>query len=322
MSGLRWDAMKVVAVVVAALLVAGCGGAGTEPEVQETAVVMGTSPTPVATAESMPAAEPADAAVTVSVSKTLYEIGELVPVTVTNHLDSDIFYDVIVVRIEEGMRIRLVETITEEVIPPVRLSAGETVRGAWDQIAFWAPEKEGVQRFVDWSEESQVPPGPYQWGLMYGFTEEEAVRDAITVYSQAFTIGGEGEPGGDAVTVSVAKDVFQLGEVIWYTIVNHSDKPIYYRYTGCAWQYIVQWVDNEEVALAINVTEEYPPLREIEPGESLVCAWDQKHHAISGSDPDVQGHRYQARFMYAFTEEEEGEPGGSLVARSQVFTIE
>lgn len=325
MRRLRRETVTVMAVVIAALLVAGCSSVATEPGVQETAVVIETTPAPATVVEPVPSTEPtAAAAVTVSVSKMLYEIGEPVPVTVTNHLARDIFYDLVVARIEDGMRFRLVETIVEEVIPPVRLAAGETVSGAWYQVLWWAPEKEGIERFTDWTEEGQVPPGPYQWGLMYGFTEEAAMRDPITVYSQVFTIAGDREAGAgsDAVTVSVAKDVYPVGEVISYTIVNHSDKPIHYRYSGCGWPYIVQWVDDEEVALAINITEEHPPLREIEPGESLVCAWDQKHHAISGSDPDVQGHRYQVRFWYAFTEEEADVPGGQRVAVSQVFTIE
>ena len=122
------------------------------------------------------------------VSKEVYQLGEPVPITITNHLNRDIFYATTVFRIEDGKRIRLVETITEEEIPPRRLSAGESISGAWDQVRWWAPEKEGIERFIMWSEESQVPPGPYQWGLMYGLTKESAVFDPITIYSQVFLI--------------------------------------------------------------------------------------------------------------------------------------
>jgi hypothetical protein len=323
MRGLRWAGVKGVAVVMAMLLVAGCSAAGTGPGAQETAVAIEITPSPARVAEPAPSTEPVAAAgVTVSVSKVLYEIGEPVPVTITNHLDRDIFYDLVVVRIEDGMRIRLVETITEEVIPPVRLAAGETVSGAWDQVSWWAPEKEGIERFIHWTEESQVPPGPYQWVLMYGFTEEAAMRDPITVYSQAFTLAGNGEPGAgsDAVTVSVAKDVYSVGEVISYTIVNHSDKPIYYRYTGCDFPFIVQWVDDEEVVLVTNILEYEPRIKDIEPGGSLACGWDQTFYNGKG-DPEVQNHRYQVRFLYAFTEEEVDVPDGLLMAVSQVFTI-
>lgn len=124
------------------------------------------------------------------------------------------------------------------------------------------------------------------------------------------------------VEVVVPQSVYEVGEVISYTIINHSDKPIYYRYSGCDFPYIVQWVDDEEVTLAINITEEVPALRDIGPGGSLACSWDQTFHPYGGSDPDVQGHRYQVRFWYAFTEKDVDVPGGLLMARSQVFTIE
>jgi hypothetical protein len=124
------------------------------------------------------------------------------------------------------------------------------------------------------------------------------------------------------VEVVVPKNVYEVGEDILYTIINHSDKPIYYRYSGCDHPFIVQWVDDEEVFLAINILDVEPSLRDIEPGGSLSCGWDQTFHFTAGASPDVQGHRYQVRFAYAFTQEDVDVPGGQLVARSQVFTIE
>jgi hypothetical protein len=192
MSELMWPGVKVIA-VMAVLLVAGCTGVGAEPGLQETTVVIETSPAPAATAEPAPSTEPT-------------------------------------------------------------------------AMAF--PQDSGQ------------------------------------------------------VEVVVSKEVYGVGEVISYTIVNHSDTPIYYRYTGCGHPYIVQWVGDEEVVLAINILDVEPYLENIEPGGSVACTWDQTFHYTAGSDSDVQGHRYQVRFWYAFTEEEVNVPGGQLMAVSQVFTIE
>lgn len=191
---LRAPAAIVVAALYTCFLLSACTTAG------DLATVEGESPT--ATVES-PTLQISDTAtpdtslstpsadteqVELLVSKEVYQLGEPVPITITNHLNRDIFYDTAVFRIEDGKRIPLVRTITEEEIPPRRLSAGESTSGAWDQVRWWAPEKEGIERFIMWSEESQVPPGPYQWGLMYVFTKESAMFDPITIYSQMFTI--------------------------------------------------------------------------------------------------------------------------------------
>lgn len=127
-------------------------------------------------------------------------------------------------------------------------------------------------------------------------------------------------PETGQVEVVVPKNVYEVGEDILYTIINHSDKPIYYRYSGCDFPFIVQWVDDEEVVLVTNILEYEPRIKDIEPGGSLVCGWDQTFYNGRG-DPEVQNHRYQVRFWYAFTEEDVDVPGG-LMAHSQVFTIE
>lgn len=122
------------------------------------------------------------------IPKESYKIGEPVPVTITNHLDEDVFYVAAFLRIEGAKRIPLLETILEEVVPPQKLSAGDSTSGIWDQIAWWAPEKEGNERFTTFSDERQVPPGQYQMAVEYAFTEEAINQDPNIVYSQVFTI--------------------------------------------------------------------------------------------------------------------------------------
>lgn len=119
----------------------------------------------------------------------------------------------------------------------------------------------------------------------------------------------------------ITKNVYEVGEDIPYTIVNHSDRPIYYRYSGCDFPWIVQRVNDEEVTLVTNVLEEFPEIKEIEPGGSLTCVWDQTFYPTPGTHRELQDHPSQVRFLYAFNETNVDEISELHTASSEVFTI-
>lgn len=158
-----------------------------EPAAQERPTSSATETAPALLATASPASRGANQIV-LAIPQETYPIGEPVPFTITNHLDRDIFYVTGFFRIEGARQIPLRETILEEVVPPLKLAAGETIGGAWDQISLWAPEKEGIERFTGISVERQVPPGQYQLGVSYAFTEDALNQGADIVYSQVFTI--------------------------------------------------------------------------------------------------------------------------------------
>lgn len=127
----------------------------------------------------------------------------------------------------------------------------------------------------------------------------------------------------DEVALILDKDVYEVGEPITLTIVNHTGENVYYRFSAT----VVQWIGDEAVDLVRphQALDVWPRITAIEPGTSIIDIWDQEILRYWKADPDLQGHSYHFRFYYARTIEEgeqEEELGEIHTVTSPVFRIE
>jgi hypothetical protein len=169
-------------------------------------------------------------------------------------------------------------------------------------------------------------------------TEEPLQSSATPLSDTAETVStpiAAGEPiRGNEVEVTVDKSAYHAGERLRFTITNHTDRFISYREGGCGWPFIVRLEGEDEVQLAINITEEEIPLRQLAAGETLSCDWNQiawwntgetgimRFRTMNGSHQVPPG-QYQVKFPYVLEEEDLAFSGDTwALAQSQVFTIE
>lgn len=80
----------------------------------------------------------------------------------------------------------------------------------------------------------------------------------------------------DRMRIAVLRDTYQPGEEVTFTITNRSERALFYLYGGCGWPTIRRLEGGEWVGIVVNITEEYPPITELAPGEQQICSWDQR----------------------------------------------
>jgi hypothetical protein len=189
---LSWLTVSVVLTVI--VLLAACSVTNGGTTQQETEEPLQSSATPLSdTAETVSTAIAAGEPirgneVEVTVDKTVYQAGERVRYTITNHGDRPVYYGAghcdipFIVRLEDGSEVVLMIYILEEEIPMLRLEAGETLSCTWSQHAF------GEEGYFG---NRQVPPGQYQVWFPNAFEEEDLAFGGDTwevAKSQVFTI--------------------------------------------------------------------------------------------------------------------------------------
>ena len=139
---------------------------------------------------------PADAGlVTLTISKTVNHLGEMVEFSVNNHSDADVYYTYgcswpIIYRKEAGEEIGITVTILDVEPGLFSLAPGETHNCSWDQMAWQDPIRQGPARYQHYIEQLQVPSGVYQFRLDYFFDPEDlySYEKHETTWSQALTI--------------------------------------------------------------------------------------------------------------------------------------
>jgi hypothetical protein len=189
---LSWLTVSVVLTVI--VLLAACSVTNGGTTQQETEEPLQSSATPLSdTAETVSTAIAAGEPirgneVEVTVDKTVYQAGERVRYTITNHGDRPVYYGAghcdipFIVRLEDGSEVVLMIYILEEEIPMLRLEAGETLSCTWSQHAYSTEGGKFAMR--------QVPPGQYQIRLP-NVLEEEDMGSGDTwevAKSQVFTV--------------------------------------------------------------------------------------------------------------------------------------
>lgn len=95
------------------------------------------------------------------------------------------------------------------------------------------------------------------------------------------------EPDGDSngpVKIAVPEEQYRSGEEIAFTITNSSPSTIYYVY-GCAIPTVQKIEDDAVIPLTVSNLESIPQPKEMKPGETHTCSWDQR----VWQDPDKQG---------------------------------
>lgn len=183
------------------------------------------------------------------------------------------------------------------------------------------------------SDGAPLEPGTYRIGLTYELDGAiagtgEGVHQVLSV---PFTVTNEPLP---AVSVTVGKLQYGLGEPVDLTISNSSEAPIY-TYENCG-EPPIWWVNGNWInRLVMRITEEWIPARPLAPGESWSCTWQQESYDTLpqgadrfGSDRDfaVPPGTYQLRLIYFLTDPEEdprpaGERDRGLTAVSRPFVI-
>jgi len=78
------------------------------------------------------------------------------------------------------------------------------------------------------------------------------------------------------VLVQTSKNEYEKGEIVIFTVTNLFDKKIYYNYGGCSKPFISRKDDAGFFKVVTSITEEIPDTKELAPGESFSCDWDQK----------------------------------------------
>jgi hypothetical protein len=95
------------------------------------------------------------------------------------------------------------------------------------------------------------------------------------------------------VSLILAQEVYAQGETIHYQVTNQLDQTIFYLF-GCGWTTPFMLENDERIGLAVIIVEEYPPTKQLAPGETHHCMWDQK----VWQNPELTGlARYQSYVM-------------------------
>jgi hypothetical protein len=193
MAKLDWFNVPVVLTVIFFLAACSVTNGGTTQ--QETEEPLQSSETPLSdTGETVSTAiatgEPIRGnEVEVKLEKTVYQVGERVRYTITNHGDMPVYYGAghcdipFIVRLEDGSEVVLMIYILEEEIAINLLEPGQTMSCTWSQHAYSTEGGKFAYR--------QVLPGQYQVWFPNAFEEEDLGFRGDTwalAQSQVFTI--------------------------------------------------------------------------------------------------------------------------------------
>ena len=220
----------------------------------------------------------------------------------------------------------------------------------WVQVTAVGQEESGRSRLapdgrlfctVDprlWPDEAPaalpLAPGTYRLGVTY--TAEEALTGAgegrRRVFSAPFSVTDEPAP---AVTITVERDDYALGETVAFTISNETGTPIFA--TPPCGEPPVFWVQGNELrSLVMRITEEWIPAQLLPPGEPVACTWEQTAYNAGELPPNgfsvasrplaVPPGTYQLRLHYFLANPDEdarpaGERDPGLVTVSRPFVI-
>jgi hypothetical protein len=138
-------------------------------------------------------------------------------------------------------------------------------------------------------------------------------------------------PGEDAISVVVDKDVYQPGEVVVTTIINESDRTLYYTF-GCERPLVERLEGEDAIPLTVETDENLPSLTALPAGGTRNCSWDQKvwqDTTREGSErfqhyvelANVPPGEYRIGLIYFVTESEFG-PGAGRTVFTQRFRVE
>lgn len=76
------------------------------------------------------------------------------------------------------------------------------------------------------------------------------------------------------VSLVIGQKVYLSGEEIHFQVTNHLENPIYYNY-GCHWPNPYKLEFGERIDLTVSIILEYPPTKQLSPGETHDCTWNQ-----------------------------------------------
>jgi hypothetical protein len=134
------------------------------------------------------------------------------------------------------------------------------------------------------------------------------------------------------IILLVSKSAYQVGEIVEFTISNHSDADIYYTY-GCSWPIIRKIEDGEPIYLTFSILDVEPGLFSLKPGQTHDCTW----HQMAWQDPSRQGREryrhyldllqvpsgtYQFRLDFFSDQEDINSYEKAKSAWTELFTIE
>lgn len=257
-------------------------------------------PTPTATPT------PSPGPVSIFPSKEIYQEGEQVVFTITNHLTQPIYYRYggcewpVPVYIGDNIDVTLRVRPLDPKPGVTALQPGEAVTCTWDGQVYQRPEWGPPDSFIREEELAPVPRGQYQLRLNYALNPGEV--EALTrtseqpplAHSPVFTIFGPhltvDISHETRVELEVEREAYSPGSPIPFRVTNRYDKSIYYTY-GCA-RPVVFFMqpeaapgERDAARLTLRVPDESPGATELKPGESHECVWDQR----AWQDPTKKG---------------------------------
>jgi hypothetical protein len=132
------------------------------------------------------------------VSKSAYQVGEIVEFTISNSSDAEVYYTYgcswpIIRKIEDGKPMYLTFSILDVEPGLFSLKPGQTNNCTWHQMAWQDPNRQGNERYQHYLELLQVPSGTYQFWLDF-FSDQEDIysnEKAKSAWTDLFTIEKE-----------------------------------------------------------------------------------------------------------------------------------
>jgi hypothetical protein len=134
------------------------------------------------------------------------------------------------------------------------------------------------------------------------------------------------------VMLIIEQASYLSGEQIRFVVANNSEETIYYNY-GCGWPNPFKLEADERIGLAVFIIEEYPPTKEIPPGETHDCFWDQTAWQNPGQEGSlrfqsyvsselVPSGQYELGFFYYLNSDEVGYGEHAIAVWSGPFLVE
>ena len=134
------------------------------------------------------------------------------------------------------------------------------------------------------------------------------------------------------VSLAIEQKAYLSGEVIHFQVTNHLEHPIYYDY-GCDWPNPYTLEFGERIGLTVSIVLEQPPTKQLSPGETHDCTWDQtawidpgktgqeRYESFVASELVPPG-QYELGFFYYVNEHGVGHGDQAISVWSGTFSIE